>query len=132
MTQAVAENATPVGQLIDELQEMRLHKADLDRQLKDVEAVISDLKIRIRETMDVLGLEEAAGKTLKVFSKDTNMGQIEDIDSFYDFIRDNDAMYFLERRVSQAAFREYLEMSGGEIPPGLNLFVKHDINVRKR
>lgn len=126
------QGVTPLGTLIDELQEMRLAKTDLDKQLKDVVAVIDDLKFRIRETMDAVGLESASGKTLSVSTKDTNMGQIEDIDSFYDFIKEQDALYFLERRVSQAAFREYLELNDGELPPGLNLFVKHDLNVRKK
>ena len=132
MQTMVAETDTPLGQLIDELQELRLAKDKINAELKGVDRAIEEHKMRIRQTMDVLGLESASGTTLSVSSKDTDMGQIEDIDSFYDFIRENDAMYFLERRVSQAAFREYLSMNDGALPPGLNLFVKQDISVRKK
>jgi hypothetical protein len=132
MQHDVVENDTPLGTLIDELQAYRLQKDAINAQLKGVEAEIESLKLRIRQTMDVLGLESASGHDLSVKATDTNLGQIEDIDSFYDFIRETDSLYFLERRVSQAAFREYLDMNGGELPPGLNLFVKQDISVRKK
>jgi tRNA nucleotidyltransferase (CCA-adding enzyme) len=132
MQHDVVENDTPLGMLIDELQANRLHKDSINAELKVVEAEIENLKLRIRQTMDVLGLESASGHDLSVVAKDTNLGQIEDIDSFYDFIRETDSLYFLERRVSQAAFREYLDMNGGELPPGLELFVKHDLSVRKK
>jgi len=128
----MTQDVTPIGTLIDQLQEKRNEKRVLDKQVKDLADEIVDLRIRIRETMDVLGLETASGKTLSVSTKDTNIGQIEDIDSFYDFIRENDALYFLERRVSQAAFQEFVEHHEGELPPGLTVFVKQDLNLRKK
>lgn len=125
-------DATPIGTMIDNLQSLRLKKDKLDARLKETVGDIEDLRIRIRQTMDVMGLETASGKSLTVSAKDTTYGQIEDIDTFYDWIKQEDALYFLERRVSQGSFREYLKMYEGELPPGLTSYTTHDLTLRKK
>ena len=127
----MTQDVTPLGTLIDELQAKRLIKDRIAAELKEVEAEIDEYRFRIRQTMDAVGLETASGHDLSVSVKDTTYGQIEDPDTFNDFVMEQ-GLHWLERRVSQATFREYMTLNDGEIPPGLTFYVKEDINLRKK
>ena len=44
-----------------------------------------------------------------------------DWDSFYKFMRDNEAMELLEKRIQQTNMKEFLEQNPDVHPPGLNV-----------
>ena len=55
---------------------------------------------------------------------------VTDWDEFYEFIKDNDAMFMLERRPSSTAYRDMLESRDGEAIPGVESFEKETISLR--
>ena len=54
-----------------------------------------------------------------------------DWDSFYSFVRNNDAMQLLERRIHQSNIKEFLESNPEVHPPGLNVDSEYEITIRR-
>ncbi len=55
-----------------------------------------------------------------------------DWDNFKTFIRENDAVDCLERRIHQGNFKTYMEEHEGEgLPPGVNVMREFAITIRK-
>jgi hypothetical protein len=55
-----------------------------------------------------------------------------DWESFYTFMRDNNAMGLLEKRIHQTNMKEYLENNPGEEPMGLNIDREYEITIRRK
>lgn len=54
-----------------------------------------------------------------------------DWDAMYRFIKDNNAIELLERRVAQANMKTFLTENPGLLPEGLNVDSKYSITVRR-
>jgi len=57
---------------------------------------------------------------------------IADDSSFYKFIKDTDSLDMLQRRVSTTAVKQYIAEHEGAVPPGLNLFNRMRIKIRRK
>ena len=55
----------------------------------------------------------------------------QDWDAMYQFIKDNDAPYLLEKRIAQRNIADFLEQNPGVVPPGLNSVSEIDVSVTK-
>ena len=55
-----------------------------------------------------------------------------DWESFYTFMRENNAMGLLEKRIHQTNMKEYLENNPGEEPMGLNIDREYEITIRRK
>ncbi len=54
-----------------------------------------------------------------------------DWDKMHEFLKDNDALHLLEKRVHNTNMREFLEANPDVAPPGLQVNRKHTITVLK-
>lgn len=64
------------------------------------------------------------------FLTTTDFASVADWDAVLEFIRQEEAYDMLEKRVSKAAVRGYIE-ANKEVPPGITYGTRVDINVRK-
>ena len=55
----------------------------------------------------------------------------QDWDAFYNWIKENDAFDALERRITRKFISDYMNAHDGAIPPGVNVFRRYKVNVRK-
>jgi phage host-nuclease inhibitor protein Gam len=55
-----------------------------------------------------------------------------DWQSMHQFIMDNGVPEFLEKRLNQAAVKQYLQENPEALPPGLNVNSEYTISVRKK
>jgi hypothetical protein len=55
----------------------------------------------------------------------------QDWSSMHEFIKENDALHLLEKRISQTAMKDFLENNPDKHPPGLSADSKYDITVRR-
>lgn len=53
-------------------------------------------------------------------------------DTFKTFVRQNDALDLLERRIHQTNMKQWIEDHGGELPEGLNMASAYKIIIRKK
>lgn len=54
-----------------------------------------------------------------------------DWSAFYDWVKANDAFDALERRIKKTFVSEYMERNEGAIPPGVSVYRKYVVRVRK-
>lgn len=56
----------------------------------------------------------------------------QDWSSMHEFIKENDALYLLEKRISQKAMQEFLEENPDKHPPGMSSNSEYKITVRRK
>lgn len=54
-----------------------------------------------------------------------------DWDKFYDWIVETNGFDFLERRIKKTAVRDYMNTNKGALPPGVNVFSRYVVRVRR-
>ena len=121
-----------IGALTDELYNVREQLRTLSAEERRLTGVRDDLKIRLIQAMKALGIEQTRTQTATATFTETAIGQVEDWDAYFQWEQEMQVPYMRERRLAQAAFREYIEHNGGELPPGVKLFTKEDISLRTR
>lgn len=51
--------------------------------------------------------------------------------AFYEWVRENDAFDFLERRIKKTAISDYMETHEGGLPPGVSVYREYVVRVRR-
>jgi hypothetical protein len=114
-------------------------RTERDRVLKAYEEKDAELK------NDMQGLEQLLLGVCSEINADsikTKYGTVmrrlserffcSDWDNFRQFVRDNDAVELLERRIHQGNFRQFMsEHDKDGLPPGVNVTREYGISVRK-
>ena len=112
---------------------------DARAQLK---ADFEEKDAEIRSQMDVIeSVMLEACKSTGASSINTVAGSIirgvktnywtSDWESMHEFIRENDALNLLERRIAQKAMGEYLQNNPDKLPKGMNVESKYSVTVRR-
>lgn len=117
-----------LGELIERREQLRDQKRALTAELKAVDGELFGNEIEVLGALDAAGLEQAKIDGVTVTVSEQTMPNVEDWDAFYDFIRENDAFYMLQRRVSTGPYREMLQME--QDVPGVKPYVQRKINMR--
>lgn len=115
--------------LANERDALRETKRGIEQQLKELDALLATNEQAIIEVADELGLDRFAVGKLTFSISEQTVGNVEDWDDLYQFIRDNNAFYLLQRRLANAAYKEILD--GGDNLPGVVPFTKRSLNMRK-
>ena len=108
---------------------LREEKRELETKVKALDALLATNEVSIIEIADEMGLDRfAVGKL--TFSISTQVvGNVEDWDALHAYIKENDAFYLLQRRLSNAPYKEILD--SGESLAGVVPFTKRSLNMRK-
>lgn len=125
------DHMTP-EQLVDALYDTKQRIAELNRQIKEIEiekTAFEDQLIHYKmenPTCKKIGTDKAT----VTFGEDTYYSINPENDAeFFQFVKDMDAFYFLQRRLNSAAIKESL--SQGLQIPGISAFAKVKIGIRK-
>jgi hypothetical protein len=106
-----------IGERIDELHELREDIRNLTTTLNEMKENFNTKEFELLNLLQDIGLDQAKSDRTTVFVKTDTVGTVEDWDAFENYIKDNDALYLLQRRLSTTAYRELLQM--GEDVPGV-------------
>jgi hypothetical protein len=123
------ETSMTLGDKINALYELRDKKRDLQAELKILDEAFRELELSILNEMDAQGTTLTRGSRATVSISESIVPTVTDWDQFYDYVRENDAMYLFERRVAATAWRELLE--SGDKVPGTEPFTKRSLSLRK-
>jgi hypothetical protein len=118
-----------LSDIIDEMFKLREQKRELDAQSKEVGKQYEALALRFAEAARAAGTDYARGSLASASITTQLVPQAKDWDEIYDWIRENDAMYLLHRRIASAAWKELLD-SGEEIP-GIEAYEKEGVSLNK-
>lgn len=109
-------------ELREEIREVNAHKSDLEKKKEDVELTIMSL-------LDEQEVTLMRGQHATISISETENAKVEDWDEFENYIYNNRALYLLQRRPSNPAYRELVKTDGAL--PGVVSFTKRTINLRK-
>jgi len=118
-----------LGQIIDELYNLRAKKAELNSSIKGINASMDELSTELIKKLDEEKTIKASGTKASASLKEDIVPSVTDWDEVYKYIVENDACYILEKRMSVAAFRELQNLNTPI--PGTEPFVKRSISLRK-
>ena len=128
---------------ISDLSDQRIEKlmrAELNMRTKisELEKEISDIKVQREKVQAALN---DICRELNVTSIKTPVGTVirsvrtkfwtDDWGSMYEFMRDNNAIDLLEKRICQGNMKEFLEANPDKLPPGLQTLQEYTVSVRK-
>lgn len=123
------------GDVIAAYLKLRETKTEMADRHKDEMAPVNEKMTKLETFMlDLLNKANVDSMAFKgvgtMFKKDTTSVTAEEWDATLQWIRDNNAWEFLERRVSKTVVMEYAEQHG-EYPPGLKVTNATVVQVRK-
>lgn len=118
------------------IEELMKARFDLTKQIRDLEADLKTLKgerdgidEQIIETLSEQGVDSTRIKGLGSVSISQNeVPTVKNWDEFYNYIKEQDALYLLQRRVSSKPIAELF--ADGEKVPGIEFFTQIKLNAR--
>ena len=117
-----------LGETADFLKSLKDLKRSINDEINKIDKKISQVEGTLKAKLSELGTDIVRGKTVTVSISKTEVPEVEDWDSFYKYIVENDAPYLLQRRPSIAPIREI--WSTGMNVDGLNIVEIEKINVK--
>jgi hypothetical protein len=88
------------------------------------------LQAYIQRELQAQGLTNFRGESGMAFLQTDTSVQVKDWDATFNWLRENDAWQFLEKRVSKSVVQDYIE-AHGEIPPGLAISSEVSAHIRR-
>jgi hypothetical protein len=108
---------------------VRDQKRVREEQIKELNKTLNDLQARFIQSAKAAGTEYARSALGSATIVQTVVPQIDDWDLVAEWIKENDALYLLHRRISSVAWKELRDM--GEDIPGVEPFTKVSVSLRK-
>lgn len=122
-----AGKTTP-GAMIDQMWALREKKRVLEASIKDLDGQMADLESKLMENMEANGVDKMTGKAAGVSISTNVVANVEDWDTFLAWVYKTKNGHLLQRRVSDPAWREMVEIKG--VVPGTQPFTKKRLNLR--
>ena len=108
---------------------LREAKRELEDQVKALDRLLEANEEAILLTMDEQGVTRTGVGPYSMSVSEQTVGHVDDWDEVYNYIHRTHSWHLLQRRLSNAAYKEILET--GETLKGVEPFVKRSLNFRK-
>lgn len=118
-----------IGELIDALHGLREDRRALEEQIKPITKLSEEYTNQLIHLLQEQGTPKSTSSKASVSIGEALMPNVTDWDVFYEFVKENDALYMLERRVATTAYREMRNLTGEEIP-GVTPYNKVTLSLR--
>ena len=126
-----------LGSLIDKLVTVRDKRRALAEQDKELAKEVEELQATILARLEAEGTDKASSKKATVSRTTVTVANVTDWDAFWGFIHKNKFNHMLQRRVSDPAYRELVELAQSDKKlakqlqtAGVEPFVKVNLNLR--
>ena len=119
-----------IGDIIDRMAEVREELRELAQKERELREEFTELEAQLISRMDETGLVQCAGGQASAILTETAVPVVDDWDALHEYIKENDALYLLHRRVNIGAFKELVDMEGP--PPGTRQVIKRTISLRRK
>jgi|TARA_E500000331_G_C17158074_1_gene670485 hypothetical protein len=128
-------DAVSVDRLVSVYIKIRDKKAEVATKLKEQEAALNEkldlVKAALLEHCKDNNVESVRTSRGTFFRKVHTKYWTSDWESMNKFIKDNDAVDLLEKRLHQGNMRQFLDENPEKLPPGLNVDSAYTITVRR-
>jgi phage host-nuclease inhibitor protein Gam len=105
-------------------------KEEYTAKVAHIDAILGKVENMLLGAYQELGVDSIKTPEGTAYISNRTSATVANWDSLFEWIRDNDAWEFLERRVSKTAVEEFKEKYK-DIPPGVNYREEKTINVRR-
>ena len=125
----MSDGEVPIDKLIKIYIKMREAKKDLEKQAFGVEEQMDVVRGKILEACNAVGassLKTPFGRVVRTVKTDYSTS---DWSSMHQFMKENDALDLVQRRIHQTNMKTFLEEHPDKLPPGLNADRRYDITV---
>lgn len=133
MPDAEAADRVDLGELVTEIVRLRQEYEAKNAAANEAKKRLNSAKENLAAVMQDQGIDSTSIRGLaNVSVNTTNVPYITGEDGwegFYEYVKENDAFYLLQKRLSTQALREMVE--SGEKVPGVEMFEKVDVSIRK-
>tara|TARA_R100000781_G_C4049918_1_gene117173 strand:+ start:315 stop:731 length:417 start_codon:yes stop_codon:yes gene_type:complete len=128
-------DAVSVDRLVSVYIKIRDKKGEVTAKLKEEEAALNEkleiVKSALLEHCKENNVESVRTTMGTFFRQVRNKYWTSDWESMSTFIKENDAVDLLEKRLHQGNMRQFLEENPDKLPPGLNVDSAYTITVRR-
>jgi len=125
-----------VDKLVKVYVKIRDKRADLksefekkDEELKEALRVIENELLEVCKDTGAESLRTDYGTVTRRISKRYHTA---DWQAMYEFIKDNNALELLEKRIAQSNMSQFLQENPDKLPPGLNVDSRYAVTVRRK
>lgn len=126
---------TDFNEMVIVYKKIRAKKAELNKANDEAVAAL-DGKLALLESRFLKHFIETGTTSLKTpegtaYTEDVILPSAGDWEKFGNFICENKALDFLEKRIVKKAVKDYMEKNKGALPPGVNVHREVVVKVRK-
>jgi hypothetical protein len=107
-------------------------EASVAEQVKELDEELSIIASALLDACKDTGADSIRTKSGTVIRSVKSKYWTNDWESMWAFIRDNNAMELLEKRIHQTNMKQFLEENQDKHPAGLNIDSEFTITVRKK
>jgi chromosome condensin MukBEF ATPase and DNA-binding subunit MukB len=123
-----------VDKVIAKYIQLRDERSELKREYEQKDALLKEQMNRIEQWIKAmqkeLGVTQLKSPSGTAFQTPRNIYTCVDWGAFHQWLRENNRLDLLEKRVGQRALNEFRE-ENGTIPPGLNVISEIEISIRR-
>ena len=128
-------DAVSVDRLVSVYLKIRDKKAAVTTQLKEEESLLNEkldlVKNALLEHCKENNVESVRTRLGTFFRSVRTKYWTSDWESMNQFIKENDAVDLLEKRLHQGNMKQFLETNPDKLPPGLNVDSVYTVTVRR-
>jgi hypothetical protein len=106
-------------------------KKEADAKLEDFERQYRTITTELTARAQAEGVDGFKTEFGTVYMAVDMKTSCQDWGVFYDWIKKEDALDFLERRISSGKVKDYMEAHEGELPPGVSVFKQLEARIRR-
>ncbi len=113
----------------DKRKELQIEYDKKDEYLKDT---LKEVETALLDVCKETGADSLRTEFGTVSRRVSKRYWTTDWNSMYEFVKDNDQLDLLEKRIAQGNMSTYLEENPDKLPPGLNVDSKYAVTVRRK
>lgn len=124
-----------IGKIVEVYTKIRDRRAQIGREFKRQDDELAE-KLEKLEVVLLGHLNATNSNGIRtdhgtVYRQTEIIPSAADWQQVYAWIKATDGFDFLEKRIKRAAVTEYMDANEGKIPPGMNVFTRRVVRVRK-
>ena len=106
--------------------------ANFKKQDDELKAVQEQFQNLLLDFLNKNGLQNASTETGIFFKQEEVIPTAADWEKFYAWVKQNDAFDALEKRITRTFIKSWMDDHDGTPPPGVNVFRKYKVGIRKK
>ncbi len=118
-----------LGRAVNDLHTRREKIREVESTLNALKKDYAELADIAMDEMESLGLDQVRGTKATLSVKKTDVANVNDWDKVYNYIHRHKAYHLMFRRLSDASFREELELRGKRGIPGVEIFTRRSAGL---